>query len=317
MIDSKGLYARALDRFRLEFIPANKGKTFTSEDVYRFFQIDRKPNAVEAKKAIGDVLYNLSHVNKKRELEQTGKHYRIIDTEIKPIEWWKAAKGEYFKFNWVKGEDNTSFGFDDSILLYPGDLIVVAGEGNAGKTSFCLNLLVENMEYPSYYFTSEFNDKKFVDRMSHFNWKNIYKEDGTPKFVLAEQSEYWQDIIQPDAINYVDWVYLDDEMYKVRAILRAIISNLRKGIAVVVLQKRTNKLVGEGGEGTKDLASVYLTIRNQKIDEITKTILKADKVKTPYCGTNEFGETVLNPNFKEWSFDVVNWGSRFCNIKPL
>jgi len=312
-----GLYARALKRFREEFIPANRGKTFTSEEIHRFFQLDRKPNGTAVKKAIGDVLYNLSHVNKTPELEQHGKSYRVIDRTLNIIEWWKATKGATMKINWPRGiEDNTSFGFEDSIKIYHKDLIVIAGEGNSAKTTFCLNLTVENMDtYPIYYFTSEFNDSKFIDRMAYFDWVNIYKEDGMPKFVLAEQSEHWQDVIQPDAINIVDWIYLSDEMWKVRDIMKSIIANLNKGIAIVVLQKRTYKQVGEGGEGTKDLASVYFTIRNDK--ELKHPVLKVEKVKTPGTGIDEEAHTILNPNYREWGFKIVGNGSKFHDITSL
>ncbi len=316
-VTEQGLYAKALQRLRNEFLPAQIGKTFTSDDVYRFFQIDRKPNAVEAKKALGLVLYNLSQVNKKPDLEQHGRVYRIIDRTLNTIEWWKAQAGDTLKINYPRGiEDGTSFGFEDSILVYPKDLIVIAGEGNSAKTAWCLNFMVENMDtYPCYYFTSEFNASKFLDRMGHFDWVNIYKEDGTPKFVLAEQKEYWQDVIQPNAFNIVDWIYLDDEMWKIRTIMKNIIDNLDRGIAVVVLQKRSYKQVGEGGESTKDLSSVYFTIRNDK--ELRQPVLKVEKVKSPNFGTDGEGNTILNPNFREWSFRIVNGGAKFHDITAL
>ncbi len=317
MTDTTGLYSKALSRIRSEFYPSVQDKTFTSEDVYRFFSLDKKPNSVEAKKVIGEVLYNLSHVNKKNELEQIGKTYRIVDRTLKVIEWWKAVKGDTLKINYPRGiEDNTTFGFEDSIIAYPRDLFVLAGEGNTAKTAWCINFMVENMDtYPCFYFTSEFNDAKFVDRMSHFTWANLFKENGEPKFTLVEQTEHWQDKIQPNAINIIDWIYLDDEMWKIRTIMKNIIDNLDRGLAVVVLQKRSYKTVGEGGEGTKDLASVYLTIRNDK--DLKKTVLKVEKVKSPRSGIDELGHTILNPNFREWSFEVVNNGSKFYNITPL
>ena len=59
----QGLYARALERFRTEFMPTNYGKTFNSDDVYKFFEISRKPNATEIKRALRQLLYNLSNKN--------------------------------------------------------------------------------------------------------------------------------------------------------------------------------------------------------------------------------------------------------------
>ena len=187
MIDiDKGIYARCLNHLRTEFFPAHYGKTFTSDDVYRFFQVDRRPNAIEAKKALAQVLYNLSHVNKKRDLEQYGKTYRLIDRTLNTIEWWKATKGNTLKLYYPEGvDDGTSFGFEESIRIYPKDLIVIAGEGNSAKTTWCLNFMVRNMEkYPCFYFTTEFNDEKFIDRMAQFDWVDLYKKDGVPRFEL-------------------------------------------------------------------------------------------------------------------------------------
>ncbi len=308
MIDEKGLYAKALSKFRADFIPAHRDKTFTSDDVHRFFELSRKPNAVEAKKAFGDVLYNLSHVNKLPELEQTGKTYRFINRELNVIHWENAVKGDLLKVNWPRGvEDESSFSFADTAMVYPGDLITLAGEGNTAKTAFALNFIVENMDtYPCYYFTSEFNDAKFVDRMAKFTWVNVFKEDGSPKFVVAEHPKDWQDVIQKDAINVIDWIYLSDEMWKMRDLMKSIIAKLDRGIALVIIQKRSYKQVGEGGEATVDLSSVYFTIHNDK--ELRKLVMKAHKVKS-------HGQP--DPNYKQWSFQIVDGGSKFYDIKEI
>jgi len=253
MEDKAGLYARALQAFKVKFMPIYEGKVFTSDDVYRYFQLDRRTDGVNYKHAMGEVLYNLSRINKKPVLEQSGKKYRIINRDLNVIEWWRAKRGDTVKVKFPRGvEDHTSFGFDDSIILYPKDLIVIAGEGNTAKTAFCLNMVVENVDnHDIYYFTSEFNDVKFADRMDKFDWVNVYKEDGTPKFTLVEQTENWQDKIQPNGFNIVDWVYLDDEMWKIRTIMKNIIGVLNRGIAIVVIQKRSYKQVGEGGKARR------------------------------------------------------------------
>jgi len=316
MVEDKGLYARLSRRMRDEFIPAHFGKTFTSDDLHRFYRVDFRNNPVELKKEFARVLYNISRPGRSALLEQTGKTYRVINRDLNIIEWWNAKRGDTLDIKWPMGiEDATSFGFEDSITIYPKDLITLAGEGNTAKTAWCLNFMVENMDkYPVMYFTSEFNDAKFIDRMSHFDWVEIFGPDGKPKFTLAEHADNWQDVIQPNAINIIDWIYLDNEMWKVRTVMKNVINNLDRGIAVIVLQKRSYKSIGEGGEATKDLASVYFTIRNDK--ELKKPILKVEKVKTPKNGVDELGHRIQNPNFREWSFEVVQEGSKFHNITP-
>lgn len=302
-----GQYTKASQRFRDEFIPAHKGIVFTSRDVLSFFRVDRLTDPVMVKRAFGRVLYELSH-SKEPRLEQTGKQYRVIDRTLKIIEWHKALRNDTLEIKWpYDHEEQTNFGFDESIKIYPGDLIVVAGEGNKGKTTFALNFVVENMDiYPCFYFTSEFNASKFTDRMASFNWVNIFKKDGTPKFILAEQDQNWQDIIQPNAINVVDWVYLEDDAWKMRGVMRNIIKNVGRGIALVVIQKRSYKQVGEGGEGTMDLASVYLTIRYD--EKLGSNVLRVNKVKSPKN---------IDPNYQQFTFKIVQNGAKFHDIQEL
>jgi len=311
----EGLYTKALERMRNEFFPTQHGKTFVSDDVYRFFRVDRMDNAVEIKRSLAQVLYNLTHKNKTPELEQTGKVYRIIDRELNVIEWWKALKGDTVKLAYPVGDDGTTFGFEKSVVMYPGDLIVVAGEGNSAKTLWCLNFMVENLDtMPCYYFTSEFNDAKFVDRMRHFDWVELFDKDGKPRFTVVKQGDNWQDKIQPNCINIIDWIYIDKDMFKVRGILDKMLKRVGRGILVAVLQKRSYKEFGEGGEGTKDLSSVYLTIRNDAV--LKKKVLKVEKVKTPNTVDDE-GRPIQNPNYKEWSFSTNTVGSRLHNIQQL
>jgi len=302
------LYARALEAFRLKFMPAHRGVIFNREQIYQFFGIKATTENTTYKRAIGDVLYNLSKVNKEPELEQISKSsYRIIDDKIREIPWWDAKAGDKLNIRYPYGvEDATEFGFEESIILYPGDMICLAGEGNRGKTAFALNFLFNNMNKfkESILFTSEFNPPKFRDRISHFTWVNLMDENGKPKFKVAKQEENFQDVIIPDALNIIDWINLTDEPWKISDIMDKIQNKLGNGLALVVLQKRSYKTYAVGGEASKDYASAYFTISYDK--EQQSNILFVEKVKTP-------GEK--NPNFKKFSFKIVNQGSMFHDIR--
>jgi len=297
-------YSKAMTAFKDKYIPVNEGKSFTIEDVLRFFgcMSDNK----EARQAYYRVLYELS-VNKKPTLERKNKNYRIIDKEMKIINWHQTTEHGLVEIEWpYSPQDNRGFGFDDDIVLYEGDMVLIAGEGNRGKTAFVLNILVNNMErIPSYYFSSEFNAVKFRDRMREFKWKTLFNEDGQPKFTVVERNDNWQDVIQPDGLNIIDWIKLDDEMWKIRSIMDGIKGKLHKGIAIICIQKRTYKKYGEGGEYSKDLSSVYLTLSYD--DKAKQNILYVEKVKTP-------GQ--LDPNFNKYAFNIFH-GAELSNIKKL
>lgn len=312
-MEDKGLYSRALTALREQWLPMQKGKTFTNDDVYRFFKLDRLGDvegytSAEYKKAFGDALYNITHVNKVATLEQTGNRYRLIDSTLREIKWWDGDAQPPFELVWPYGvEDESGFGFEDSIILTEGDIIGLSGEGNRGKTTFCLNITVNNCDkYECVYFTSEFNDVKFRRRIAKFDWVDIWKPDGTPKFRLAKQEQNFQDVIVPDAINIIDWIRLDDEPWKINQIMDKIQSKLGKGICIVSLQKRTYKSHAVGGEGSMDYASAYFTLYHDK--NLMSDVLKVEKVKEP-------GNS--NPNFKKFKFMIVEGGSRFHGIEEI
>lgn len=282
----KDTYAKALNNFRMEFMPAHLGTVFNREQVYRYFGIGNSPEAQVYKKAICDVLYNLAVVNKNHELEQVDRHsFRVIETTLNEIKWWESNERDILDIRYPYGiDDNTEFGFENAITLFPGDVIGLTGEGNTAKTTTALNLLVNNFDkFPAgaYLFSREFNDAKFRERIKNFDWIDIIK-DGKPIFHVAQRSDDFQDVIVPDALNIIDWIALEDEQWKVRGKIDAMQKKIGRGLLVVIMQKRSYHKYGEGGESSKDLCSLYLSI-SYDVDKKCN-ILKVEKVKTPVLG---------------------------------
>lgn len=306
----KGLYARALQFIKEKYLPLQKMKTFTSDDLYRFAGVDRDPNkaaAVEKKRALGQVLYNITHDNKVPDLEQTGKVYRLINRDMKEIVWWESKEHEIMLIRWPYGVyDNSEFEFETNITLNPGDAIGLAGEGNQSKTAFGLNIIVNNMDkYECVLFTSEFNDIKFRNRMGNYDWTGLYNPDGKPKFRVVKLEENFQDIVVKDAINVFDWIRMDDEPWKIAAIIDNCKKKVGKGLFIYSLQKRSYKTFGVGGEASKDYADVYFTLSYDKT--LQSSVLKVEKVKCP---------GIKNPNYKSYAFNCSD-GAHFRDIREI
>lgn len=307
----QGEYSRANERLHTEFLPFQGGKTFTSEDVFNFFQLQKYPveQGQRLKHVILEILYNKSRKYKKPELEQDGKRYRVIDPTLNEIKWWENTERKTLEINWPYGaEDYTTFGFEESIVVYPGDVIGLAGEGNKGKTTFALNYLINNLDkYPeSIYFTSEFNEMKFRDRIKGFDWVNIYDDKGLPRFILAKHEENFQDVIRPKANNIIDWVDMPDEPWKIGQIFRRAASVVTTGNVFIVMQKRSYKTFAVGGESAMDYASAFFTITYDK--GLNSNVLKVEKVKTP--GT-------VNPNYKKFRFGIEKGGAKLFGIEEI
>lgn len=326
MTEDKGLYARAHRAFEERFIPAHRGITFSREKVYAFFNLNRPPktknaeglvvdsfDSTEYKEAIGQLLYKLSDRNKLNKnplLEQVNRDsYRIVDTELNEIKWWEESTLKALDVTWPYGiDDNSEFGFERDIVIYPGDVIGIAGEGNKGKTTMALNFLLNNLDkFPeSIYFTTEFNSTKFRERIKSFDWVNIYNGDGQPRFRLAKHEANFQDVLIPAGNNIVDWVDMPDEPWKIGQIFKKASEKLTTGVCFICLQKRSYKTFAVGGEAAMDYASAFFTISYDK--SLVSNVLKVEKVKEP-------GEN--NPNYKKFKFGIERGGAKLFAIEEI
>lgn len=306
-----GLYKEAMDKLVNEYFPIMKGRVFNSQDVWQHLGITNHPDHTQYKKAVAQVLYNLTWVNKKPTLKQMGRRdYRVIERDTPQIRWWEDEGKPIEGLIWPYGiDDGSSFGFDESVLLFPGDAIVMAGEGNQGKTTWAINFMIANMDkFPCTYISSEFNEPKFKYRMSQFGkWADIFNGNGEPKFELLPRTRYIEDLIadRKDNLIIVDWIRVTEgaNPWEIRGVIEDIMKPVDKGIVIIILQKRSYKKVGEGGEGSVDLSSVYLTLGKSK--------MWVERVKSPNV------EAGYNPNYKLYGFELIDGNTKFHNIREV
>ncbi len=94
------------------------------------------------------------------------------------------------------------FGIEKLFNTYPGNLIVVAGASDAGKTAFLLNFVRLNMDkYPIYYQSSEMGAEELANRLEQFDLPL-----GSWTFTAEERSRDYADVIRPDCINIIDYL---------------------------------------------------------------------------------------------------------------
>ncbi len=280
-----------------EWMEFHKGETFDLDLICRQLQLNERQHRHL-------VSIKLAYCVEHNKLEKINRLYRTIDNTIKYIEGWWGDRGEEgdetIDLTFPKGHDETGFSFQGEIMVYPSDILVVAGVSNKGKSCFVLNTLVENMDkYQCRLMGNEYDARKFRDRMKYFNWVE-FVNDGKPKFELIERYENHKDIIAPDAINIIDWLNLGDNFWQISKILEGIKSKLHKGIAIVVIQKSEGKTLGRGGDFSRDLASVYFTIDHQRL-----TVEKVKSYKR------------IDPNGKMYSFTIEDHGSKFMGIHEV
>jgi len=182
------------------------------------------------------------------------------------------------------------------VKTLPKNIIVIAGEINAGKTAFLLRLAAMNQhKHEIHYFSSEMGQFELRERLSKFE---IPLESWRVKF--KERAGNFADVIQPDAINIVDFLELHDDFYKVGLYIKEIFDKLNKGVCIIALQKNKGTDHGLGGARSIEKARLYVAMEAGKMK-----IVKA----------KNWQNSEHNPNGLEINFKLAA-GCKFVNESP-
>jgi hypothetical protein len=174
--------------------------------------------------------------------------YRYMNGKMEEIDFLNADATPFpIKF---------PLGVHELVETYKKSLIVLAGEPNAGKTAFLLNLAWKNRDEEPNYFSTDMGAAELQIRLKKFphaltDWKKI-------KFIA--KSEGFKDVINPDGLNIIDYLEVSKDFFEIGGMLTDIYNNLKEGVAVVAIQKPPGRDVGVGGARTLDKARLYLAI---------------------------------------------------------
>lgn len=190
-------------------------------------------------------------------------------------------------------------GIEEKVDMHPGEVLVNAGSPNAGKSAYDLNAAYLNRDtFDVIYFSSEWGKEELTLRTS----KSDIPQSEWRKIQFKKRTENFQDVVQPDALNIVDYLEVTDgEFYKIGDNIRRIYEKLESGIALISLQMDRGGKLAWGGYKTLDKARLYLTL-----DAGVLTIVK---------GKN--WATTVNPDGMRRRFKLVSgydfrwepWGS--------
>lgn len=212
--------------------------------------------------------------------------------------WYRRVENQCDEMNFRDAETgsikiNLPFGLQDMVEIMPGNIILIAGEPNAGKTALLLNIIKDNMHnHEIFYFNSEMGSGELKKRLSKF--EDIHLVDW--KFRAFERSENFGDVIKPGKgrINIIDFLEIHDNFYEIGGKLAEIHRRLDGAIAIVALQKNKGVDTGLGGYRTLEKPRLALAME--------PGILKIVKAKN--------WKTQANPNGKVIEFKIVN-GCKF------
>lgn len=155
-------------------------------------------------------------------------------------------------------------GVHELVKTMPKNIIIVAGESNAGKTALLLNIAAKNMlDHEVIYFTSEMGGAELKERLQNFTEKLPMQMWSHCKFI--ERASDFDVAVRPDAINIIDFLEVHDEFYKIGGLIKKIFDKLNKGIAIIAIQKNPGRDDGLGGQRSIEKSRLYISMSPGKI----------------------------------------------------
>jgi len=236
---------------------------------------------IQSKDYRGKILRRLKESCVIEQHPQINKKFRYVNTQTTSLNFKSATKTGVLPIKWP-------LGIEKYVNLFPGNLAVVAGSPNAGKTGLLLNFIHLNQgQFPIYYFCSEMGDVELRDRLDKFPGMDI--DDW--HFEAIERASDFSDVIRPDCVNVIDFLEMTTELYLVNTYLTAICQKLGSGIAVVALQKKQGATFGRGQEFGLEKPKLYVSL---------------DKGKLQIIKGKSWATKNVDPNGLQASFKIVD-----------
>ena len=194
--------------------------------------------------------------------------YKKIEKDCADIDIWSS--------NVAPLNIRYPLGIHELIVTHPKNIIVIAGEANAGKTAYLLNFAQMNIgrDHEIVYFSSEMGAIELQARLRKFNMPL----DEWKKVIWKERASDFAQMIRPNAINIIDFLEVHDEFYKIGLFIKQIFDKLDKGIAVIALQKNKGRDEGLGGGRSLEKARLYLAMEPGKLKIVKAKNWRNDEI---------------------------------------
>jgi len=310
---------KLIDKLR-EFLKTAEGKELTLSDIRNELRID------PASSAWNSLRTQMFRLTEEKIVKPTGRKdgtYKVIQ-QVKPVKVFGRKKSEPFRLRFPKDySTQKEMKFAGDIIFRQGDMILISGRSNFGKTALCMNILAENIDACPVIMGNEYTTidheptDRFVNRIEKMDWVE-WIDDGDEKFTLLPVRDDYAEHVVKDKINIIDWINLE-EHYQISKIMESIKRELGKGIAVVAIQKAEGADSGRGGQFTKDFADVEILI--DQYGDTEETLLKIGKVKesTRRVSGRAFvftiTEGVMINNFREVFVCKKCKGKKYIGVK--
>jgi hypothetical protein len=210
-------------------------------------------------------------------------------------------------------------GLSDLAQILPGNIILVAGAPNGGKTAFLMRslytLLKNNknikdcnngaigtikttpldcgvsirslMRNGVRYLNSEMDETELTDRCASFpNGLEIFSTGCE----FVQRYRDFADVIIPNGINFIDFLEIHEDFFELGKLINEIFESLTTGLCFIACQKKQGADYAKGGSSSLEKPRLVVNLdRNEGFGKICK-IVKCKKTTKP--GENHDGKEV-------------------------
>lgn len=254
-LDRAGRRERNLAAEVEEYVLSTSGN-FLSTDVDKSLQLSTR----DEKKNLSIILRRLADKGIITKHGERNGSWRRIEDDIDIIDWRNAETAEY--------PINFPLNIHQLVKLYPGNIAILAGASNTGKTTFMLELVRLNQrQHKILYMNSEMGASELKLRLEMFHEVCPLSKWN---FTAIERSDKFADAIDPDGLNIIDFMEIYDEFWRLGGWIRDVHKKLNKGVAIIAIQKKSSNKkeqndFGRGGQLTIEKPRLYMAMDRGKV----------------------------------------------------
>ena len=180
--------------------------------------------------------------------------YRRIDKEFERVDFLNAS-GEEFQID-------LPLDIGTLCKLYSGNIAVIAGSKEAGKTALLMNIAKSNLgKKRIVYLNSEMGENEIKNRLLLFDDLPLEQWAENMEVFFLKSTQVPADFIDgTETIWVIDYLEIAEDFSKIALPIAGIHEKLGKGVAFVGLQKADGKEIGRGADFSREKARLYLSL---------------------------------------------------------
>ena len=199
------------------------------------------------------------------------------------------------------------------VVISPGNIIVVAGEKNSGKTSLGRRITYENLkcnggDHDTIHVWDYESHESEVCRMNNAINPDQRSWQG---FDIQRVTKNFHQWIDPNGFNVIDYLKINEDFALIGRMIGAIHEKLQDGIAIVFLQKKRGEVFGRGGEFSLEEPRLGLSL----FASGPSKWCRATKVKVPREGCYNLEDMEIDYRLERGAHFVEKTDWRYVNKK--